>query len=116
MATRLAASALGKQERTNNNFTDPPRTTLGTGLARTLALTQVHQKEKKVFVIARDDTSPPLQDFCKGEGEGAHRGVEREGWAQGTGGLSRIGYALGGTRARLGLLLVLPSGSSLLGH
>ena len=36
-----------------------------------------------------------------------------EGWAQGTGDLSRIGYALGGTRARLGVLFVLPSAVSL---
>ena len=43
-----------------------------------------------------------MQDFAKARGEGASpRG---EGWAQGTGDLSRIGYALGGTRARLGVL------------
>ena len=34
---------------------------------------------------------------------------------QGTGDLSRIGYALGGTRARLGFLFVLPSVSLALG-
>ena len=34
----------------------------------------------------------------------------------GTGDLSRIGYALGGTRARLGVLFVLPSVSLALGH
>ncbi|EOD40591.1 hypothetical protein EMIHUDRAFT_222710 [Emiliania huxleyi CCMP1516] len=36
---------------------------------------------------------PPVRDFAKARGEGASpRG---EGWAQGTGDLSRIGYALG---------------------
>ena len=60
------------------------------------------------------DTSPPLQDFAKARGEGASpRG---EGWAQGTGDLSRIGYALGGTRAGLGVLFVLPPGPLALGH
>ena len=47
-----------------------------------------------------------MQDFAKARGEGASpRG---EGWAQGTGDLSRIGYTLGGTRAGLGVLFVLP--------
>ena len=55
-----------------------------------------------------------MQDFAKARGEGASpRG---EGWAQGTGDLSRIGYALGGTRARLGVLFVLPPGPLALGH
>ena len=55
-----------------------------------------------------------MQDFAKARGEGASpRG---EGWAQGTGDLSRIGYALGGTRARLGVLFVLPPGPLAHGH
>ena len=54
-----------------------------------------------------------MQDFAKARGEGASR--RGEGWAQGTGDLSRIGYALGGTRARLGVLFVLPSVSLALG-
>ena len=46
----------------------------------------------------------------------AGRIAARRGLGTGTGDLSRIGYALGGTRARLGVLFVLPSVSLALGH
>jgi hypothetical protein len=55
--------------------------------------------------LGRGQTRPHLCRILQKRGGRAHRRAARgEGWAQGTGDLSRIGYALGGTRARLGVL------------